>query len=146
MRRRGRSVIVWSVVAVVGMAIVQFLVADAWNIGDLLYRNGHRVIAMGFLAFARIPGLSGINWFWQSVMNYPRNVILGAVGIVSPMATENPWAVTDRAGWGPPLRDATWLLVGSLVLYLPIIVFLGRLRTRGDRPRGDGAAGKFSDG
>jgi len=129
----GRTLLRWlaALVAVsAAMGLLQWLAApqgygaSAW--ANALPQMGHPALGRVLLALSNSAAhLRGVDRFWQHTLNAPRNELLHAVHAV---VSVDYYAVSERVGYWPDVRDALLLIAGTIIVYLPLVAGLALIR------------------
>jgi hypothetical protein len=111
------------------MGIVQWLAvpevsgAGARDLAPALKSTGHLRWAAVIERATQIPGLGSIDYFWQFVVNAPRNWVLRRTGI-GPGPNIRVWESTtwEPTGWSYPIQNSLVLVLATVVIYSPVLV------------------------
>lgn len=124
------------------LAVPEVSGAGARDLAPALRATGHPRWANVIERAAQIPGLARLDYFWQYVVNAPRNWVLRTFGI-GPGANIRVWESTtwEPTGWEPPIKNSLVLAFGTVLVYSPVLVLTAFIITKWRRrPRASAVA------
>lgn len=74
--------------------------------------------------------LRSIDRVWQTVISAPRNHLYAAVGIINSPDSIYFYGTSERAGWWPDFRDWLVFSLGTVAVYLPVLLAVAWMQAR----------------
>ena len=118
----------------VGMGVLQWLVfSRGGGAQNWIYRfasTGHPRLSKSLEALNELSALRRIDYIWQTVINSPRNHLYSAIGLINSPDSIYFYGSSGRVGWWCDVRDCLVFALGTVAVYVPVLVLAAWIQAR----------------